>query len=311
MKLTSLRAAIFTVIILATLQIQAQQMAAPSGLNPEIQAADAAYRSHNWAVAKQSYARLAEEQPASPQYWYRLAMAAHASGDQPTALSSFQKAGERGIPKAIIAYNLACVYSAMGDTPKGLEQLQQAVNSGYAQTQQMKDDKDLQPLRADARFDPLLKQVERNEFPCKFSDENRKFDFWVGDWDVVSTANGASQGASHVARELGDCVIWENWTSLGGSYAGKSYNIFNPGEKRWEQFWVDNRGQTTYFSGTVNQNVMDYWTNNIPQPDGTRLKRHLQFFNLGPDKVRQFSQATADDGKTWKVEYDLTYLRKK
>ena len=32
--------------------------------------------------------------------------------------------------------------------------------------------------------------------------------------------------------------------------------------------------------------------------------------SLGPDRVRQFSQGSKDDGKTWSVEYDSTYLRK-
>jgi hypothetical protein len=55
---------------------------------------------------------------------------------------------------------------------------------------------------------------------------------------------------------------------------------------------------------------MDYWTDDLPQPDGTKLKRHLQFFKLGPDSVRQFSQGSSDGGKSWQVEYDFTYIRK-
>jgi hypothetical protein len=104
-------------------------------------------------------------------------------------------------------------------------------------------------------------------------------------------------------------VIWENWTSLGGSYAGKSYNAYNPNLKRWEQFWVDNVGGMIHFYGGLKNGVMDYWTDDIPQPDGTKLRRHLQFFNQGPDKVRQFSQGSTDGGKTWHIEYDFTYLR--
>jgi hypothetical protein len=47
-----------------------------------------------------------------------------------------------------------------------------------------------------------------------------------------------------------------------------------------------------------------------PQPDGSILKRRLTFFNLGLDKVRQFSQQSKDGGKSWQTEYDLTYIRK-
>jgi len=56
---------------------------------------------------------------------------------------------------------------------------------------------------------------------------------------------------------------------------------------------------------------MDYFTDETPQANGPKLKRHLQFFNRGPDKVRQFSQGSSDGGKTWQVEYDFTYNRKK
>ena len=81
--------------------------------------------------------------------------------------------------------------------------------------------------------------------------------------------------------------------------------------KRWEQFWVDNAGDTIFFYGNLKDGTMDFYTDEIPQPDGTRLKRHLQFFNLGSDRVRQFSQGSTDGGQAWKVEYDLTYIRKK
>jgi hypothetical protein len=42
-----------------------------------------------------------------------------------------------------------------------------------------------------------------------------------------------------------------------------------------------------------------------------KLKRRLQFIKLTPDKVRQFSQGSTDGGKTWKPEYDFTYIEKK
>jgi len=168
----------------------------------------------------------------------------------------------------------------------------------------------LEALRTDSGFATLVEQAKRNQTPCEYSAENRQFDFWIGDWNVVPTGGGLPQGASHIAKELGGCTIWENWTSLGTGYTGKSYNVYNPNLKRWEQFWVDNAGGMIHFYGGLKDGVMDYWTEDIPQLDGTKLRRHLQFYNQGPDKVRQFSQGSTDGGKTWHVEYDLTYLRK-
>jgi len=110
---------------------------------------------------------------------------------------------------------------------------------------------------------------------------------------------------------LGDCVVLENWKSLNSTYSGKSYNIYNGALKRWEQYWVDNVGGNIFFHGELKDGVMDYWTDDIPQSSGPALRRHLQFSKLGPDKVRQFSQGSTDGGKTWNVEYDFTYVRKK
>ncbi len=133
----------------------------------------------------------------------------------------------------------------------------------------------------------------------------------MGEWDVVSTADNLPRGPTRIERELGNCVIWENWTSLGSPYVGKSYNISNTSPKRWEQFWVDSTGGLMHFYGNLSNGTMDFWTDDISQPDGSKLKRHLQFFNQGPDKVRQFSQGSKDADKTWFVEYDLTRNRKK
>jgi hypothetical protein len=66
-----------------------------------------------------------------------------------------------------------------------------------------------------------------------------------------------------------------------------------------------------FFYGNLKDGVMDFQADEIPQANGTKIKRHLQFFNLSPDTVRQFSQQTAHGVKTWTVEYDFTYHRRK
>ena len=79
--------------------------------------------------------------------------------------------------------------------------------------------------------------------------------------------------------------------------------------KDWARAALPGAGVSFY--GGLKDCVMDYWTGEIPQPSEPLLKRHLPFFKLGPDKVRQFSQGSTDGGKTWKPEYDFTYVRKK
>ena len=47
------------------------------------------------------------------------------------------------------------------------------------------------------------------------------------------------------------------------------------------------------------------------QPGGGIKRHRLIFFKLGPDSVPQFSEYSADDGKRWTTEIDLTWIRKR
>jgi tetratricopeptide (TPR) repeat protein len=275
--------------------------------------ANAAFQAKDWAKARPLYERLTKAQPDSYLNWFRLGVCLRETGEHQGALEAFGKAQAKGLPASIAGYNISTVLASMGRTEKAVEALTEAVKNGFSQPDRLLSDPGFSSIRSDSRFAPLVEQAKRNQTPCAYKTENRQFDFWVGDWDVVTTKEGATAGTSHIERTLGDCVIWENWTSLGNSagYAGKSYNIYNPDLARWEQFWVDNMAGMIHFYGGLKDGVMDFYTDEVPQSDGTRLKRHLQFFNLGADRVRQFSQGSTDGGKTWTVEYDLTYNRRK
>ena len=274
-------------------------------------AANAAYQHKDWAAAAKLYGELAQTDPKNPRYWYRLGASLRATGQNEQALHAFQQAQANGAPALQVGFEMACAYSSLGQKDKAFESLAEAIKQGFGQPEKMNAEPALQSLKSDPRFAELLEKATRNQKPCMYNAENRQFDFWVGEWDVVDSSSGVTAGSSRIEKELGDCVIWENWTSANSPYAGKSYNIYNPDLKRWEQFWVDNVGGTIHFYGGLKDGVMDFYTDELPQPDGTKLKRHLQFFNLGPDKVRQFSQGSTDSGKTWKVEYDFTYNRRK
>jgi tetratricopeptide (TPR) repeat protein len=273
--------------------------------------ANAAYQGKNWVTAEKLYSELAHASPTNPRYWYRLGVSARANGHNEQAVDDFKHAQANGLPLALVGFDMACAYAALGQKDKALETLAEAVKQGYGQPDRMSSEPALQPLKGDPRFVELVDRAKRNQKPCVYSAENRQFDFWVGDWDVVDATSGITAGSSRIEKELGECVIWENWTSANTTYAGKSYNVYNPDLKRWEQFWVDNVGGSIHFYGGLKDGVMDFYTDEISQSDGTKLKRHLQFFNLSPDKVRQFSQGSIDGGKTWKVEYDFTYSRRK
>jgi len=151
--------------------------------------------------------------------------------------------------------------------------------------------------------------------PCTSDSTYRQFDFWIGEWDVYGK-NGKKAGDSKIELILDSCIILENWKSANPFknfyYAGKSFNTYNSLTKQWQQTWVDNVGGTTEFlEGHYDDNKMIFKTKPFPVNKDTMGIRRLTFFNLGTDKVRQFSEISKDNEKTWITEYDLEYRRKK
>jgi tetratricopeptide (TPR) repeat protein len=283
---------------------------APAASNNDALAAEAggAYDARDWTKAAKLYAQLSRSPEAPPRVWLRLGASQRELGRYDEALAAFEKANAAGA--ALFGeYGEAAVYSAMKQPEKALDHLEKAVQQGYAQPEVMSSDSNLAALRSDPRFAKLLEQAKKNQRPCAYTAENRQFDFWLGEWSVTTTQGAIPAGGSKIELILEDCVVQENWKSLNGPYSGKSYNIYNQALKRWEQYWVDNTGGNIFFYGGLKDGVLDYWTDEIPQPSGPPLKRHLQFIPMGPDKVRQFSRGSTDGGKTWSVEYDFTYTR--
>jgi hypothetical protein len=284
----------------------------PSEADPAVTAADKAYAAKDWTAAESQYSSLTSRQSENARFWYRLGVSARGNRHYDVTLAAMQKAkalgAGKGLPTPLADYEIATIHAGMGESSFALQLLKTAADGGFMQPSRVENDSEWNALRTNDQFIGLAKQVRHNATPCE-DPEFKQFDFWLGDWEVASAGDGTPRGSSHISKEMNGCVVWENWTSAGSPYFGKSYNTWNPNLKRWEQYWVDTSAGVMFFHGNVKDNVMDYWTDDVPQSGGGTLLRHLQFFNIGPEKVRQFSQESSDGGKTWQTEYDLIYTR--
>jgi len=155
---------------------------------------------------------------------------------------------------------------------------------------------------------------QTSKLPCN-KPEYRRFDFWIGDWEAYGV-KGKKAGDSHISVILDSCVILEEWTSAGAQqgliYSGKSFNSYNSATRQWQQTWTDNTGNTTEFlRGEASEGKIVYYADKVMGPKGETFLRRLTFTKLTSDKVRQLGERSDDGGKTWAVEYDLEYRRKK
>jgi hypothetical protein len=205
-------------------------------------------------------------------------------------------------------YNLACAYSRLKEKDKAFEWLNKAVANGFTQVNTLKTDDDLANIRNDERFKNVMDAVAKAATPCMFKNENRQFDFWIGEWDVINP-QGQQVGTSSIQRIVDGCIIFENWTAANGSNIGKSFNFYDPNKNKWRQVWVGNNGQPIDFEGEFKDDAMRYTSISVGA-NGQKTLGRMTFFNLG-DKVRQLWETSTDDGKTWTVAFDGMYVRKK
>ena len=272
--------------------------------------ADSLFRAKDWAGAARAYSAITAGDTADGHAWYRLGVARHSLGDGAQAAAAFQQAARLGFAPQLSLYNLSCSYAVMGDRDRAFATLDHLLDLGFSQMKSLEGDPELTPLRSDPRFVPLLARAQRNANPCAYSAESRQFDFWVGEWEVQdSRRDHQPVGTSSIQLVLGDCVLLENWTGLGGG-SGKSFNIYSRDTGEWQQSWVDDHGEVIdFFGGEFKHGALQFHAD-TRTTDGTRVLRRLTFFDLGPEQVRQFSEGSKDGGKTWTVEYDFLYVRR-
>jgi len=190
---------------------------------------------------------------------------------------------------------------------RSLDWLQKAAEGGLNNVASLLQDEDLANVKPEKRFDDIVTIVKKNAAPCEFDPKFRQFDFWVGEW-TVTNPQGRTMGKSHIEKILGGCVIFENYFG-GTGYEGKSFNFIDPISGSWRQTYVDSRGGKIEFTGSFDEKGNLVYYANATDNNGKQIRRRLTFFNLGENKVRQFSERSYDSEKTWFIEYDFTYTK--
>ena len=75
--------------------------------------------------------------------------------------------------------------------------------------------------------------------PCRDDARHRRFDFWLGDWNVTA-ANGAGGSTNRILAGLDGCLVSENWTA-GNGIRGRSINAYDRDLEQWHQTWVSSQ----------------------------------------------------------------------
>ena len=280
----------------------------PAGSAPGKEQANKLYAEKNWSAAAEAFAAITRSEPANAMAWLRLGVSRHKLRQYEQAVEAYRhiESDPQLGPSAL--YRKAASLAKLNKKEDALRSLDKAVTGGLIQTDLFQQDADLASLRDDAVFKKMMERADAAAHPCAHHEEYRQFDFWLGEWDVVTSDGHNPAGSSSIQLLLDQCVLLENWT---GGGTGKSFNHFDTRTKKWIQDWVDSQSQSVHFEGGVEKDgVMHYYADDF-DAQGKPIKRHMQFFNLDKDHVRQWSQQSSDGGKTWHTQYDFLYIRRK
>ena len=272
--------------------------------------AERAFRSQDWPQVVDAYTAVTKDSPNDGGAWYRLGRGQEELGRFNEALAAFQKAASLSFQPGLTKVRIAACFAALSLPDKALTMLDQLAASGFPLKQVIDDEPRFAALQLDPRYKTIIDRIEINGAPCRNSKvpEYRQLDFWVGQWDVFD-AHGNQVAADNVDLILKGCVISESWTDALGA-EGKSLSRYNAPMKQWEQYWVDEGPTRMFFTGHFEHGEMRFQTEGFTN-SGEPVKRRLTFSEAGNGSVRQLAEISKDNGANYKVEYDLTYKKRK
>ena len=268
---------------------------------PTLQQADSLFLARDWSAAIPVYEAVLKTEPNNSLAWNRLGFSYHNLSNYDKALPNYLKSLEyKPTPpiETTVQARLARVYSVKKENEKAFQSLDRALQLGYANLTELDTQKDFDNIRTDSRFAEAVKKANINAYPCLGNEQARQFDFWIGEWDAYVRGTNTLAGKSKIEMASGGCMILENWTSVGSPFSGKSMNFVDPVSGKWKQIWVGSGGvnATEFLNGEYRDGAMRFECETV-NPQGVKQQVHFYFFNEGPDQVRQFHEASNDQGK--------------
>jgi len=148
--------------------------------------------------------------------------------------------------------------------------------------------------------------------------EARQFDFWLGEWDLMwpgeqsgLPAGQTGRGTNTITAILDSAVIQESFIDgAPNSLRGMSFSVYNQRLGTWQQTWVDNQSGYLDFTGEFKDSKM-ILSRKATTKDGKEIMQRMVWHNITHDQLDWNWEASQDGGKTWKVNWQIHYARKK
>ncbi len=265
--------------------------------------ADAAFAASEWSEAATLYREILTADGDDPNVLYLLGTTQMRLGNHQAALAAVEQAMELGYPEIPARFAIAKVTAAMGNAETSFKNLERIASLGSSRQVilRLEADTEFDGMRSDPRFAAVLSAL----MPCNTA-AYRQFDFWLGEWEVQNP-QGQVVGQNTITALLDGCMLFEDWTGLGGS-KGVSINYYDHRDGSWTQTYRDNTGNIATWPnliGGLREEAMTLET----APGVSPMSRWV-WTKVNDDKVRQMAEVSTDEGETWSIVWDSYYIRK-
>ena len=164
----------------------------------------------DWAAAAEAARAVVTADPEHAPAWAMLGYALHADGRLDEALPAHLMAAEFPQTAPLGMHNIACVYSLKGNSDKAIAWLRRAREAGFDDFGALMRDPDLNNIRQDERFQPLIQphplmkspegpSVVRNVDPRTTNDPLLTL---LGDWRLTGE-RGVTIGDARIESRTG------------------------------------------------------------------------------------------------------------
>lgn len=133
----------------------------------------------------------------------------------------------------------------------------------------------------------------------------RRFDFWVGTWDI-HRPRGTVIVRNVIQSRLDGHLILENWDGAG--LVGKSFNYWDPAGGQWVKRWVPDNGNKVVMTGGYRDDAMRL-EGTLSYSYGSTVGHRASFTPEDDGTVTQRIQLSRDGGETWGSPWEGVHVR--
>ena len=153
----------------------------------------------------------------------------------------------------------------------------------------------------------LEKPVFAQTVNCKLA-KHGQFDFWLGNWQVKDVKEEKLLGRDSIEKSLYGCAVEEHFHDTSDG-EGKSLSFFEPRDGLWHQTYLDNAGAVLQLSGGFESEQMRMAGTVLFPGSSNSIMIRITWKKVDAARVRMYQESSSDTGSTWKLDYNLMYVK--